>query len=679
MTLTTPPTKTPRSGDAQAPASPVSAIAYRPDIDGLRAVAVIAVVLFHAKYSAFSGGFVGVDVFFVISGFLITSIIARKLEAGAFSLVEFYERRVRRILPAMLAMAAFVTAFTLLFKTPSEADRFGESLSFFGLLASNHFFLQERGYFDVPREESALLHTWSLAVEEQFYLVFPLLLLALSLYAPKRTRIVLLTLAVASYLTATWNVSAAAGSEELSSDLAFFFAPLRAWELLLGAFLALGYAPAALTANAPRREAIAWIGAALILGPIFFYDAATPFPGPAALPPCVGAALLIAAGPQTQVAQMLSLRPVVFVGLASYSLYLWHWPLLSFAEYYTIAPLTGFQTAFVLAVSFAISVLSLKFIERPFRTSGVFSRTQVFAAGGAGLVTAIALGVALQETDGVPQRFSPPVRALTDATALEYGVDMARCPSRRDSLTPEAREAIFVMFCQVGPEERPATTLLWGDSHALSVGAALQSAAEAAGEPLLVTSRAACAPLLEYEWRLTQTWRGCMAHNRAVIASLERLGITRVLMFGAWGAYANAAGDAPTPESEAAFRDAVRRTLAVLRDKGIEVIIGSSVPVHYPVAIPSALHRVQVLGSTLQVDLSRAAHEANQEPELTVLREEAADFGAAVFRLDDLFCDDERCRIEADGLPLYADHGHINLHAADRIAADLAPLLSAAP
>jgi peptidoglycan/LPS O-acetylase OafA/YrhL len=649
---------------------------YRADIDGLRAISVLAVVLFHGGIPPFTGGFIGVDVFFVISGFLITTIIISNIDRGVFSLARFYERRIRRLGPALLVIVSFIVLFNVTLKTPKELDTFGESVSFFGLLASNHFFAQERGYFDVARESHALLHTWSLAVEEQFYLVFPLILMGLTVWARRWRFAAVVAIAVISFVVSAVLVAQAANDPRKSVDAAFYFAPLRAWELVLGALLAMAR-PDPSRLGAAWREVLAWLGLTLVLVPIFLYDHGTPFPGLAAAPPCVGAALLIftggplsaqnaaAACAPTRAATALSWRPAVFIGLASYSYYLWHWPLLSFASYVVMRELTIWESLLVLVVSFLVSVASLRYVERPFRRAdAVASRRTIFTTTAAFLLACVAFGVVLQKTDGLPQRYSAEVLALSTGDSAEFGVELKDCANQRDRLTPEAQKAVFVMFCAAGDQTKTPRTLLWGDSHALSISLAFASATEARGESILVTSRASCPPVVGYDWKPLQTWRGCSVHNRAVFNSLERLGIEHVYLFAAWGAYANEFGDEPSQESAARFEAALTEMLEELRDRGVTVTIGGSVPVYHGFHIPSIMHRAAVLGVTPQIDVSRAAHERDQAPEKGILQRVAAEIGATYFALDDLLCDETDCIYQRDGLPLYADHGHVNLRGA---------------
>src|SRR5271170_3095038 len=304
--------------------SPVNRPRYRPEIDGLRALAILPVLLFHYRVSPFRGGFVGVDVFFVISGYLITQLIEAERREGRFSIARFYERRVRRIFPALFVMltAATIAAAFILF--PVDLVRYANSLLATAGFAANFEFWREAGYFDVAAAEKPLLHLWSIAVEEQFYLVFPALLL---LFQSRRVAITL-AIFVLSFAFAVWGVIHAPSA-------AFYLLPGRAWELMLGALLALHAVP--FIERRWIREALAVTGIALIAIAVFGYSKDTPFPGAAALLPCLGAALVIYSSVPgiTSASAVLSLPPLVFVGRISYSLYLWHWPLYVFARYFS--------------------------------------------------------------------------------------------------------------------------------------------------------------------------------------------------------------------------------------------------------------------------------------------------------------------------------------------------------
>ncbi|WP_085630171.1 acyltransferase family protein [Pseudomonas sp. R16(2017)] len=337
-------------------------LAYRREIDGLRALAVIPVILFHAGFEIFKGGFVGVDVFFVISGYLITSILLSEKEAGTFSLLKFYERRARRILPALFAVMVVSIIFAWLWLLPRDMKDFAGSLAAVSVFSSNIFFWNASGYFDTATELKPMLHTWSLAVEEQYYLLFPIFLMATWKLGKKFIVSTLLLIFFASLMLAQINV-------EKYPTATFYLLPTRAWELLMGALLAFYLFqekkrhPGQIT-----KQAGAALGFSLIVFSSVFYDKYTPFPSLYALVPTVGASLIILyATPATFVGRLLGSRILVGIGLISYSAYLWHQPLFAFARYKTSQNLDLTLTIVLLLLTATLAVLSWRFIETPFR------------------------------------------------------------------------------------------------------------------------------------------------------------------------------------------------------------------------------------------------------------------------------------------------------------------------
>ncbi|MEX2468298.1 MAG: acyltransferase, partial [Pseudohongiellaceae bacterium] len=330
---------------------------YRREVDGLRAVAVIPVIFFHAGFELFQGGYVGVDVFFVISGYLITALILKEKEEGRFSLLEFYERRVRRIIPALFLVMMCCIPFAVLWMAPEQLKAFSQSVLAMSLFASNILFWRESGYFDTAAEEKPLLHTWSLAVEEQYYLFFPLFIMLFWFLG--RGGLARLTAAVAfiSLLLAEYGW-------RYEPDANFYLLPTRAWELFVGAlcaFYSFGKAPR-------NSEPLALLGLAGILLAIFFYSEATPFPSVYALAPVLGAALIILYGGQaTVVGRLLSTPLPVAIGLISYSAYLWHQPLFAFARIRSPGD-PGVSLMLALSgASLLLATLSWRYVEIPFR------------------------------------------------------------------------------------------------------------------------------------------------------------------------------------------------------------------------------------------------------------------------------------------------------------------------
>jgi len=374
-------------------------VLYRKEIDGLRALAVLPVMLFHAGFATFSGGFVGVDVFFVISGYLITSIIMAELEAGTFSLAGFYERRARRILPALffVLLACLPVAWWLLL--PHELVAFGESLIAVALFASNILFWLQTDYFAATADQIPLLHTWSLAVEEQYYLVFPLFML-LAWGLGKRWLLGLL--AVIALLSLGWSEWLWRSSVEAN----FYLIPSRAWELLMGALAAFYWQ------KRPFSQGI-WaqigslVGIALLAYAVLFFNDGIPFPSLYALVPTLAAVLLLVfATPATWVGQLLAFPPLVWVGLISYSAYLWHQPVFVFARLQAVAEPSINVMVALLVLSLGLAWFSWRFVEQPFRHRQRVARVHVFVGALVGSVLFMAVGAALVLTDGFASRFA---------------------------------------------------------------------------------------------------------------------------------------------------------------------------------------------------------------------------------------------------------------------------------
>jgi len=364
---------------------------YRPEIDGLRAIAVASVILFHAGFAVFSGGFVGDDVFFVISGFLITSIIVEELKAGPFSLLRFYERRARRILPALFVVMAACVPFAYSLLSPDDLKDFAQSLAAIALFCSNVLFWGESGYFDTQAELKPLLHTWSLAVEEQFYVVYPLLLLAAWRLGRNCLLAMIGVISVVSLCTSVVEVRD-------YPTAAFYLLPSRAWQLLVGAITAFATGQWKRVADRSPSgrlagEAVGWGGLAMILTALFTFDERTPFPGLNAALPTLGTALvLLAATERTQVGRVLAWRPLVGLGLISYSAYLWHQPLFAFTKHALLADLPTGLAIVLCALTLVLAMLSWRYIEQPFRDRSVVSRGAVFALSAAGMMCCVGLG-----------------------------------------------------------------------------------------------------------------------------------------------------------------------------------------------------------------------------------------------------------------------------------------------
>lgn len=443
---------------------------YRPDIDGLRAVAILSVLAYHLRPWRVPGGFVGVDVFFVISGYLISAIIFAEIAGGRFSVLGFYERRVRRIFPALFVMLILVTAVISFFLLPSELVDYSKSAIAAATSSSNFYFWRHSGYFDAPLSKP-LLHTWSLAVEEQFYILFPIFLLVARRFFAQGLKHAVVILFFAS-------LAASAVTVHYNPTTAFYMPYTRAWELLLGTVVALGFFPR--LRFAPVRNAATLLGIAMIGYSAVRYSSQTPFPGLAALLPCVGSALIIGAGESgsTLVGKALSWRPIVFVGLISYSLYLWHWPVIILNDlglsvnFSTFLPHRGGflrllqKSGDIMEILswFVLATLSWRFVERPFRGHPRrIERRPLFALSAAALAALLLSAGALIYGRGFPGRF--PNRAVQVASFLSLG-DTTLGQLGECVITPDNRANVFDDSHCLPAAPDKETYLVLGDSHA---------------------------------------------------------------------------------------------------------------------------------------------------------------------------------------------------------------------
>jgi len=345
---------------------------YRPEIDGLRALAVIPVVLFHAGLELFSGGFVGVDIFFVISGFLITTILLKALHKGNFSIANFYERRARRILPALFVVMATCIPFAWAILLPSDLKEFAQSLIASTTFSSNIFFWLESDYFADSAKLKPLLHTWSLAVEEQYYIFFPLLLMAIWRWHKPYINAIFVLLALLSLAAAQLGII-------YQPSASFYLLPMRGWELLIGVLGAMYQYNKPLGQNKSVDQVLSLIGLALIVLSIITYDESLPWPSLYAILPTFGALLIILfATQETLVARILSHTIMVHCGLISYSAYLWHQPIFAFARYYLILPPSPVLMLVLCVLVYGLAYITWRFVETPLRYTQASSRKVMY-------------------------------------------------------------------------------------------------------------------------------------------------------------------------------------------------------------------------------------------------------------------------------------------------------------
>ena len=654
------------------PAQSNTPIAYRRDIDGLRAVAVAAVILYHYGLPGLGGGYVGVDVFFVVSGYLMMSLIHRDLLAGDFSIARFYERRVRRIVPALVVMllATMACGFVVLF--PRAFETLGKTAIAAALSAANVAFWRRTGYFAQSADQMPLLHTWSLSLEEQFYLCFPLLMVFTARTLARRYGAVLWTLAAASFGVSLVSVA-------FAPQAAFYLLPSRLWELAAGAIVALHSRTS--EPRPVRDAALAIAGLALIGVAAASYSMTTRFPGVAALLPCAGAALVLGAGAaaSTPVHRALGWRPLASIGRISYSLYLWHWPIYVLAQQALARPLTPADAGALVALSGGIAALSWRYVEQPFRKpGGVLPRRPLFIASGAAIAATVALALAVVFSRGLPARFGPETLGILAVGPPEANCDRASLPNAE--LGP---------MCAIGnPAARRRSFVLWGDSHAKAIAPAVADAAARYGLAGEFSWLGDCPPLLGLQ---RERWsdRSCQDRNDAMVRYLHATGIRTVILAARWSSSLDVIGDgAGRPhlswqydeasrersidENRRVFRRSLARTLATLRAAGHDVTIVGPVP-EAAFSVPEMLARRRLQGRSLDPGTTLAAFEARNRVVLDAFQ---SDPDAAYVFPHRLLCTsaEAHCATVRDGRPLYADHSHLSRFGAESVSALFEPL-----
>lgn len=668
------------------------ASSYRADIDGLRAIAVVSVVLFHAKLSLFGGGFVGVDVFFVISGYLITGLLMTERRRGGISIAGFYHRRILRIFPALGAVALACLLCAALVFPPQDFADFGRSLVATALFSSNVYFDATQaaaGYFDTSSQTQLLLHTWSLSVEEQFYIAMPL---GLVLMRARSQGFVLRVLAGAtalSFALSLWMVSA-------HRTEAFYVVVPRAWELLVGALVAVAGRPA--PASRTVREAMAGLGVTMILWAILAYSAATPFPGMAALVPCLGAALVIQAGVggtraggTSLVGRLLGSRAMVAIGLVSYSLYLWHWPALVVTRQLCAGSTAPGPTIVALAGALVMSIVSYRFVERPFRRGGRGrSRRAVLAGGAAACGLAALAGLAIVAIGGAPGRFDRKTLDTVAANAARHSDHLADVCGNWHHDMPSRTD---FDICGFGNEHRKL--LVWGDSMAEELQPLLRRLHDErrlADHGVLFALSLGCPPALGLE----RPGSSCARTNAWSLERAEAADVDAVLVVFApwWERYerrlcrlenGTCAGWLSGPAAETLVVEDLRASLTKLRGLGKHVVLGLPLPDYsldttrlatQEAIAPGLTGALRGLGL---VRLERYDYRSLRQK----LVDLANELGIGLFDPRDDLCHGEACTYAEDGVSVYVEGQHIALSRTglfhDRLAAALADAFAAAP
>jgi len=597
---------------------------YRPDIDGLRALAIIPVVLYHTGFTAFSGGFIGVDVFFVISGYLITFIIHDEIRQNRFTVTGFYERRIRRIFPALFTVVLFCSISAAFVMLPQGFEDFGQSVVAATLFVANIFFLTTSDYFGAAAETKPLLHTWSLSVEEQFYVIYPLLLVLIYRYFHGRWRPVLLPAALISLMLSISGVS-------FFPSAAFYLLPTRAWELLLGSFLALGLFPQMKDKGAMDLASI--IGLLLILWSIFFFSRLTPFPGWYAILPCAGAALIIYSGSNgtSAAGRLLSNRIVVFIGLISYSLYLWHWPLMVFGKQIFYNNQFKYHDVAVVALSLILAMISWRYVERPFRRRGTAKqRKRLFAAAAVVMTMSVVAGAAIDSSQGWPARFGDKLVSL-DCNLDTYNLGSCFLSEDQSYLEWKGEECFLT-------SDKPVSTLLWGDSFAAHYVPGINASTELLDSNIVQYTAGGCAPAFDFDPAYRPQCKKFSAQVDRIISCYD---IRTVVMAAAWGL---------AFENGLTF-EGLKRTIDNLRLKGVRVVLVGQSP-RFDQSVQDISNRADILGASV----SESPVSIDLESINSTLREIAGP--DSFVDPSELFCVKRNCRFKSSEGFYFWDDGH---------------------
>jgi peptidoglycan/LPS O-acetylase OafA/YrhL len=641
-------------------ASTAARIAYRPDIDGLRAISVLAVILFHSAVPGFSGGYVGVDVFFVISGYLITQVLMVSPERSLGGrLREFYVRRCRRILPALLVMLVATVAVACWLFLPGDLPHFGAVLGATSVFAGNVVAWQSGGYFEMHDPFNPLAHLWSLAVEEQFYIVFPLFFLASGKARSGRQLTLIASCALASFALCVW-------ASYTHPRANFFLAPTRGWELLLGSLVALGLGRSLSTH--PLRGVVSGAALLALLGCVIGYNGSLPYPGLYALVPCGSAALLLAAGAGARgprVGRWLGTPALVFVGLISYSLYLWHLPILAFAAYYNILPLEPRHIVALLASIFVLATISWRYVEAPLRGRTVLaSDARFLATAGAATLGVAALGVFFWQSGDRVGRLDAADAKLIGTTVERLRSDAVACARRT------LRDVASGSLCTFGPVSGArADVLVWGDSHAIALLPAYEQIATARNVRLHAAVHSACRPLLPAPITNGKSARSdCGDFNAAVVDAIDKIEPALVILNAFWmypDGVIDAAGDVGAKGDAHAFEAALDTTLRAIGARRKVCVLGDVPELKY--RMPYAYVIARRRGIDPGVITLPSGDADRQLGRVNAYFEELRQRRAFVFvDLKKALCTGSTCALlNADGQSLYRDDNHLSVAGAE--------------
>lgn len=654
---------------------------YRPEIDGLRALAVLPVIFFHAGFEVFQGGFVGVDVFFVISGYLIASLIFKEISNNQFSLLSFYERRSRRLLPAlfMVMFCSLILSWQIL--SPSDLKSFGQSLFAVSLFSSNILFWLQSGYFDAAAELKPLLHTWSLAVEEQYYIFFPLFMIIFWKKGFKLIIFLLVLIFIASLSLAQWGAY-------YYPDATFYLLPARIWELLLGVFVATFLRNKGFYSSRITNQIFSLLGFSLIIFAIVYLKKSTPYPSLYALIPTLGTVfLIIFTTSGTLIYKLFTSRPLVLIGLISYSAYLWHQPLFAFLRHRLMTEPSEIILFTICIFSLVLAFFTWKFIEQPFRNKKIISTKTIIISSFSGILFFSLIGLIMHFDYRLIKKFPDEVLQVQEIRLNSINSTKA-CES---SLSQDTLNKIF-SDCLIGKLDQAPSFALIGDSHARSLIPALENSSYKKGLSGINLTHASCFPSLgeSFYIPLDSVQRKCIKARENIKTMIVRNILPKeILIFARWtitfeqSRFDNKEGGIEHGASAVysskymqnkSYKESITQDIedlvSLLKDNGHEVTI------IYPT--PEAgwdpakmlikyyqYNEVETISNLFASTSSKVFFERNQQT-LTVIDELVENFSLKRFVTHKYFCDlpsyEGRCLTIFKNLPLYYDDDHLSLY-----------------
>jgi len=647
---------------------------YRAEIDGLRALAVVPVILFHAGLELFSGGFVGVDVFFVISGYLITTILIEDIENKRLSIVNFYERRARRILPALFLVMTVCIPFAWLWMSPNQMKDFSQSLVAVSLFSSNILFWRESGYFDAAAEEKPLLHTWSLAVEEQYYVLFPIFLILAWRFGKNRVFWMIVVIAAISLLLSEWGWRNKATAN-------FYLAPTRSWELFAGSIAAF----IVQKQGVQKNNLLATLGLAAIIFSILFYDKNIPFPSVYTLMPVLGVVLLVLfAEKETIAAKLLGTKVFVGLGLISYSAYLWHQPLFAFARIRmeTHPPLKWMLLLSV--VSLFLAFFSWKYVETPFRKKNIFQKRKLFLISIFGILSLSIAGLLGHYTNGFPNR-TPNIVMEIYSRSLVLNPNENNC-----HLGPGYNESDLIHPIKTCTEFMPSGTpslVMIGDSHLGATGYALQRQLIENSIESYSVSYTGCIPIRGLQILQQSSEHRCAEYNESMIEYAKKVSAETIVLVGRWDqyilgtAYDNGEGALENNGQDFGATDTLFTgsiNLTSREDRVRQQIVQQlnelsndfKVYVVEPIPVPAwhVPNDFVSRSSFSEYNRTYSLQNYNHRMEDFRLIFDELNPSITVIQTSPTFCVSDRCIVQKDGELIYRDTNHLSMFGADMLA-----------